>query len=140
MRELFLLAGLMVAVALQAQSGDEQAIRRVLAMQSEAWNSGRPEAFMKGYWQSPQLLFVGQSGLTYGYDKTLENYRKGYPDTAAMGQLRFDLLEMKPLGKMYYLVVGKWHLKRSMGDVGGHFSLVWKKINGDWKIIADHSS
>ena len=122
-----------------AQSTDEAAIRKVLGAQEIAWNSGNIENFMKGYWFSDSLIFIGKS-ITYGWQKTLDRYKKGYPDTAAMGKLSYDLLEFKPLSPWYYFVVGKWHLQRSIGDIGGYFTLLFKKINEQWFIIADHSS
>ena len=121
-------------------SQDEQAIRKVLAEQSAAWNRGDKEAFMMGYWQSDSLMFIGKSGVTYGWQNTLDNYKKGYPDTAAMGKLEFTLLEVKRLSAIYFFVVGKWYLKRSIGDVSGHFTLLWRKVKGKWVIVADHSS
>ena len=122
-----------------AQSVDEVAIRKVLSTQEAAWNSGNIENFMKGYWVSDSLMFIGKS-VTYGWQKTLDNYKKRYPDTAAMGKLSFNLLEFKPLSPVYYFVVGKWHLQRSIGNLEGYFTLLFKKINGQWFIIADHSS
>ena len=123
-----------------AQSDDETKIRKVLSNQEIAWNAGDIESFMKSYWQSDSLLFIGKSGITYGWQKTLDNYKKNYPDTAAMGVLNFNLLEFKPLSPEYYFVVGKWHLQRTSGDIGGHFTLLFRKINGMWFIVADHSS
>jgi hypothetical protein len=120
--------------------GDEQTIRTLIEEQRLAWNMGDKEKFMQTYWQSDSLMFIGKSGVTYGWQKTLDNYKKGYPDTAAMGKLDFDLLEVKRLSVMYFFVVGKWHLTRSIGDVGGHFTLLFKKIKNKWVIIADHSS
>ncbi len=102
--------------------------------------SGNIENFMKGYWQNDSLMFIGKSGVTYGWRKTLDNYKKHYPDTIAMGKLNFKLLEFKTLSPVYYFVVGKWHLQRSIGDLEGHFTLLFKKINGEWFIAADHSS
>ena len=95
---------------------------------------------MGTYWQSDSLMFIGKSGVTYGWQNTLNNYKKGYPDTAAMGKLQFDILEVKRLSVMYFFVVGKWHLTRSIGDVGGHFTLLFKKVKNKWVIVADHSS
>ncbi|MCK7558601.1 DUF4440 domain-containing protein [Chitinophaga sedimenti] len=95
---------------------------------------------MTTYWKSDSLMFIGKNGVTYGWQATLDNYKKGYPDKAAMGQLEFNLLEFKRLAKGVYLVIGKWHLTRTIGDLQGHFSLTMKKIDGEWKIIADHSS
>lgn len=118
----------------------ETAIRAVMARQQTAWNLGDLETFMDGYWRSDSLQFIGSRGLTYGWQQTLDNYRKGYPDRAAMGTLTFTLLSVQPLSRKSAFVVGKWHLKRNAGDLSGHFTLLWKKIKGAWVIVADHSS
>ncbi len=123
-----------------AQSADETSIRKILSNQEDAWNRGDIDEFMQGYWKSDSLSFIGKSGVTKGWQKTLDNYKKNYPDTAAMGVLNFDLLELKPLSAEYYFVIGKWHLQRTVGDLGGHFTLLFKKINGVWFIVTDHSS
>ncbi len=123
-----------------AQTKDEQNIRSLIDEQRQAWNRGDIEGFMGTYWQSDSLMFIGKSGVTYGWQNTLNNYKKGYPDTAAMGKLKFDLLEIKRLSEMYFFVVGKWHLTRSIGDIGGHFTLLFKKVKNKWVIVADHSS
>ena len=120
--------------------GDEQTIRSLIEEQRLAWNTGDKEKFMQTYWQSDSLMFIGKTGITYGWQKTLDNYKKGYPDTAAMGKLDFNLLEVKRLSVMYFFVVGRWHLTTSIGDVGGHFTLLFKKVKNKWVIVADHSS
>jgi ketosteroid isomerase-like protein len=129
-----------VSVTAVAQKNDEAKIRQVLSAQTQAWNRGDAEGFMQGYWKSDSLMFIGKSGVTRGWQKTLENYRKGYPDTAAMGKLAFDIVSVKPLSPGYFFVVGKWMLKRSIGDLSGHFTLLFQKIMGEWVIVADHSS
>ncbi len=121
-------------------SKDEQIVRTLLEVQRESWNAGNIPQFMDTYWQSDSLMFIGKNGVTYGWQKTLDNYKKNYPDAATMGKLDFDILEVKRLSVMYFFVVGKWHLTRSVGDVGGHFTLLFKKIKNKWVIIADHSS
>jgi ketosteroid isomerase-like protein len=123
-----------------AQKNDNAAIQLVLQKQENAWNNGNLEAFMQGYWNSDSLLFVGKSGITYGWQKTLDNYKRSYPDRAAMGKLHFNILEMKPVAEDAYFIIGKWQLTRSIGDIGGYFSLLFKKINGEWLIICDHTS
>lgn len=124
----------------RSSGGDEVIIKKVLEEQRLAWNAGDIERFMGTYLQSDSLMFIGKSGVTYGWQKTMDNYKKGYPDTAAMGKLDFDILEVKRLSVLYFFVVGKWHLTRSIGDVGGHFTLLFKKIKNKWVIVADHSS
>lgn len=123
-----------------AQAQDKSEILAVLREQSEAWNKGDLNAFMKGYWKNDTLMFIGKNGITYGYNNTLENYKKSYSDTTKMGQLFFDILQIKRLTDAYYFVIGKWTLKRTIGNLSGHYSLVFRKIDGKWYIIADHSS
>ncbi|MEJ7678891.1 MAG: hypothetical protein WKG06_13750 [Segetibacter sp.] len=95
---------------------------------------------MKGYWKSDSLMFVGKNGVKYGYETTLENYKKSYPDTTARGKLYFDLLQVKKLSKEYYHVTGQWKLIRSIGNLEGYFTLLFRKIKNNWVIIYDHSS
>ena len=140
MKKFFTVACILFSVSSSlAQSADEAAVRKVLSNQEAAWNLGNIHDFMKSYWADDSLVFVGKT-VTYGWQSTLENYKKRYPDTAAMGKLSFNLLECKPLSTGYYFVVGGWHLQRTVGDVGGYFTLLFKKIKGQWFIIADHSS
>lgn len=120
--------------------GQKAEIRALLAKQTEAWNRGDVDGFMEGYWKNDSLMFIGKSGITYGWQQTLDNYKKGYPDKTAMGQLTLTLIEMKPLSKKYFSVIGKWHLKRSIGDLSGHYTLLLKRISGKWVIVKDHSS
>ena len=123
-----------------AQFKDEKEILGILDRQTKAWNRGDLDSFMIGYWKNDSLMYIGSSGITYGYDYTLTNYRQNYGDTARMGKLAFTILQLKKLSEEYYFVVGKWFLKRSIGDIGGHYSLLFRKIMGKWTIVADHSS
>ena len=95
---------------------------------------------MQTYWKNDSLMFIGKSGVRFGWQETLNNYKKGYPDTTAMGKLAFDIITVKKLSSEYYYVVGKWMLKRTIGDLSGHYDLLLRKINDKWYIIADHSS
>lgn len=140
MKKIFLPVLIFISFAALAQTDDEKEIRKVLAGQNEAWNRGDVDAFMVGYWENDSLMFIGSSGITYGYRNTLANYKKRYPDTTAMGKLIFTLIEVKRLSAEYYHVTGKWNLQRSIGDLAGHFTLVFRKIAGRWVIVSDHSS
>ncbi len=136
---LLIVLGVMPA-ALRAQSADEKAIRALLAEQTAAWNRGSIEDFMKGYWESDSLMFVGKNGVTYGYLQTLNNYKKGYSNADQMGILTFTLLKVERLSPEYFFVVGKWALQRKAGDMSGHYNLLLRKIKGKWVIVVDHSS
>jgi len=91
---------------------DEQAIRKVLSNQVDCWNQGDIDCFMEGYWNSERLVFIGKSGLTYGWNATLENYKKSYPTKDSMGVLAFDIKLIEPISDDFWFVVGKWNLER----------------------------
>jgi len=135
---LFLLT--LTTTAFTQPSKDEAAIRGIMANQVDAWNKGNIDAFMKGYWNDDSLIFIGKSGPSYGYRQALTNYKKNYSGPDQMGKLFFDLLKVKRLSADYYFVIGKWFLKRKAGDIGGIYTLLFRKINGQWRIIVDHTS
>ena len=140
MRYLLLQLCLCFGLTVFGQSRNETAISNILGTQASAWNRGDIEGFMKGYWENDSLMFIGKSGITYGWQQTLDNYKKNYPDTAAMGKLAFDIIYLKKLSGDYAYVVGKWMLNRSIGNLSGHFDILLRKIKGRWLIVADHSS
>ncbi len=117
-------------------------IRTLMNNQITSWNNGDIDAYMDFYWKSDSLQFIGSKGLTYGWDTTLLNYKKSYRTKEEMGTLSLDNLNCKDLKNNSYLINGKWYLKRNeeLKDLNGHYTLIWKKIDGQWKIIYDHSS
>ncbi|MGO4875931.1 DUF4440 domain-containing protein [Pedobacter psychrotolerans] len=119
---------------------DKQAILDVLEMQRTEWNKGNLETFMQGYVKSDSLLFVGSSGPTYGWQKTLDNYKKTYAGKAGMGVLTFGIKKVDFLNTDVAFVLGSWHLKREKDEPQGYFTLLFKRLNGEWKIFVDHSS
>lgn len=123
-----------------AANKDEQAISKMLSAQVAEWNKGNIDGYMKGYWESDSLLFIGSSGPRYGYGATLKRYKEAYPDAAHMGVLTSTVVSMRRLSPEYYFIVGKWALKRSAGDVAGSYTLLIRKKKGNWVIVCDHSS
>ena len=140
MKKYFTIMAVLMSIICFAQNKDEQAIRQILANQESAWNKGDLTTFMIGYWENDSLVYIGKNGPTYGYMTTLNNYKKNYPDTSHMGKLKFKLLSVNPLNTDHYFVIGKFNLTRTVGDASGYFTLLFRKINGVWKAIADHSS
>lgn len=118
---------------------DKAEILNVLNTQEDAWNNHDLEGFMKGYWESDSLKFYGSNGLTKGWENTLNNYKKGYPSKAESGTLNFVINDVSKIEEGNYWVMGEYHLKREVGDADGVFIIIFKKINGEWKIIADMS-
>jgi len=119
---------------------DRAAITSILMEQQTAWNRGDVSAFMRGYWNSPELTFAGSRGIARGWEAVQARYKRVYPDKAAMGQLDFSNFEFRFLGTDAALVLGQWHLHRSSGDIGGVFSLVFQRQPEGWRIVHDHTS
>jgi len=124
----------------KAGAEPSEALQAVLLSQQAAWNRGDIASFLLGYWNSPELTFSSSEGIVRGYDGLLERYQKSYPDRAAMGELDFHDLEIRSLGPDAALVVGHWRLKRSIGNTGGVFTLVFRRFPTGWRIVHDHTS
>jgi hypothetical protein len=134
----FFIVFLLVAFTLSGLA-QEKEIQQILKSQVRCWNVGDLDCFMNAYWKSDSLLFIGKNGVTRGWYQTYNNYYQNYP-ADAMGILNFDIVEMRSINENAFFVVGKWNLIRQTGDVQGHFSLIFKRIEGKWLITADHSS
>jgi hypothetical protein len=140
-RYILSIAAIFTTTLLWAQvNKDVKEITDLMKSQTISWNKGNLDEFMTGYWNNDSLMFVGKSGLTYGYANALNNYKKNYDSAGKMGKLFFEILKVKKLSAEYCWVLGKFFLKRPVGDVGGTYTLLFKKINGKWLIIADHTS
>lgn len=135
------------SIGVFAQSSPEksvtanQAIEKVLKDQVVAWNKGDLEAFMNGYWQSPDLSFYSNKSITHGWQQTLDRYRSRYQaEGREMGKLTFKDLEIEMLGTDNAFVRGKWQLDLKTETVGGLFTLIFKKFPDGWRVIHDHTS
>ncbi len=120
-------------------SKEEQEILAVIEKQRQDWNDFDLEGFMEGYWKSEELRFYGKNGVTNGWNSTLERYKKAYPTKEHTGQLKFVINEISRIEKNSYYVMGEFHLERSVGNANGIFMILFRKIDGQWKIIADTS-
>lgn len=117
-------------------------IYNLMKQQEDAWNNGNIENFMNVYWKNDSLVFIGKSGINYGWDKTFSNYKNSYKTKEQMGTLEFKNLICNTINDSTHIVTGKWSLKRndSIGNINGFYSLVWVKKQTGWKITYDHTS
>ncbi len=122
-----------------SESEDIAAIKKVLKSQEEAWSNNNLEGFMQGYLKSDSIPYFGSSGVTYGWQNMLDRYKKGYPTTAETGTLKFTIANISPINDDAYWVMGEYYLSREVGNANGTFMIVFKRINGKWKIVGDHS-
>jgi len=142
-------AELALAAALAAASGaplaradDSVEVRSVLDAQVAAWNRGDLEAFMTGYWRSPELVFCSGAVVTKGWQATLERYRRRYKSEGReMGRLRFQAIEVERLGPDAAFARGEYWLRMSDGaEPHGRFTLILRRLDGAWRIVHDHTS
>src|SRR5690348_2257623 len=118
----------------------EISVRQVLEKQQAAWNAHNLEAFLSGYWNSPELTFFSGAKMTSGWQATMERYQKTYQgEGREMGKLEFSDLNIQPLGSDAAFVRGTWHLTMSDGKTPhGLFTLIFRKFPDGWKIVHDH--
>lgn len=131
-----LLAGHLCVIA---QSNVQKAITQIMNEQEHAWNNQDIHGFMEGYLQSDSLQFVTHKGITYGWKNMLHHYLQAYPNPELMGTLTFSQLQFRELSSDYCFVIGKWHISRDAGNIGGLFTLLFKKWDGQWRIVVDHT-
>ena len=115
-------------------------VQAVFDAQVAAWNAGDIDAFMDHYWKADELTFSSGGKTTRGWNATLARYRERYPTPEKMGRLKFEQLEITPLGDTAALVLGQWHLEREPEPLTGNYSIVFRKIDGRWLIVHDHTS
>ncbi|WP_410006938.1 YybH family protein [Aequorivita nionensis] len=141
MKKLLLLFCLIATlnVVAQTEAADKKAILSVLKTQENAWNQNDLEGFMQGYWKSDSLKFYGSRGITHGWQNTLDNYKKGYPTKAETGNLSFTIDAITKIEEGAYYMMGQFHLVRDAGNANGVFLIIFRKIEGEWKVIADLS-
>lgn len=118
-------------------------IRGVLDQQMEDWNRGDIAAFLRGYDRTAEITFLGQSGVSRGFDGVEQRYRRNYGTAEKMGKLRFSEIEVRMLGTDHALVLGRFELTRAAehgGAASGRFTLVFVKRPEGWRILHDHTS
>ncbi|WKD85961.1 hypothetical protein KCTC32516_01310 [Polaribacter huanghezhanensis] len=139
---LFLFATILLlsSCVTSTEEQDKKDILAILDLQQIAWSKHDLEGFMQGYWKSDSLKFYGSNGVTLGWNKTLANYKRGYPTPDHSGTLQFKINDISKINEGAYFVMGEFHLTRNVGNANGIFMIIFKKINGEWKIIADTSA
>src|SRR5207248_3060450 len=113
--------------------------RALLDRQVEDWNRRDVDAFLAGYWRSPQLVFQSGADRSDGWEATRDRYRKRYQgEGREMGRLVFSGVEVQPLCESAAFARGRWQLTLSDGKrPGGLFTLILRKFPEGWRIVHD---
>ncbi len=121
-------------------AGLSHQIETLMNEQTEQWNHGSIDGFMRYYVHGDELTFSSADEVRRGWDETIARYKRRYPDRTAMGTLSFSDLESTPLGSRHALTLGRWHIERDAGNIAGAFSLVWRRTGRGWFILHDHTT
>lgn len=119
------------------QSAEASTITQMLQAQDAAWNAGDIDGFMQGYWPSDDLRFASGGEVVKGFDRTLARYKARYPDRAAMGVLTTSEYDIEFLSADAAIAYGRWKVTTASGSADGLYTLILRKIGGDWLIISD---
>jgi len=113
-------------------------IKKILSSQQKCWNNGDIDGFMQGYWNSEKLVFTSLNHKpAYGWKNTLERYKNSYPTKSSMGELKFEILNLKLISKTTATLKGKWELIRQKDHPNGLFWLDIEKFDNNWLITKD---
>ena len=124
----------------------------MIATQVEAWNRGDLPDFTSVY--ADDAVFLSPSGMVRGRQAVLDRYTTRYPDRAAMGTLRLDLDEIRPVWGMEITpgqdavpgrihgasALGRWTLSYPDKEPStGRTLLVLSRAGNRWTIVQDAS-
>jgi beta-aspartyl-peptidase (threonine type) len=147
---ILLTAGFLFAICAFAQppqnhkmsQESQAAIEHVLRVQVEAWNRHDLDAFMAGYWNSPELTFFSGAKEAKGWQAAMDRYKAVYASPGhEMGTLEFSDLRIEMLAADAAFVRGAFHLTMSDGKTPhGLFTLIFRKFLDGWKVVHDHSA
>ena len=118
----------------------EESILQVLKKQSDGWNSGDIDTYMSGYWKSDSLRFASGGTVTFGHTPVSNRYKQRYSNKELMGELIFDELDVGILSSDAAIVFGRWQVKRDKDHPWGLFTLLFRKLDNEWRIVHDHTS
>ncbi len=135
-----LLAMVLAACSTNNEEADKTYILESMQQSQDYWNTGDLDGFMHNYWQSDSLKFIGKTGITYGWQASLDRYNRSYPNKDSQGTLTFNFIHLEAIDKDHYHQVGQYTLHRKTDTLSGHFTLLWKRIDGNLVIVIDHSS
>ena len=128
----------MVQAATPASDPAAAGIRAAMLASAAGWNAGDLNRFMAIY--APDAIFVGKRGLIKGKTAIADNYRRSFVDSGnSRGTLRFDFLDLKPIGGRRILFA-RWNLSGGAEEESGMTTLVFERRADGWKIVVDHSS
>ncbi len=116
-------------------------VTALLTESAAAWNAGDLERFVSDYARDSTTTFVSGGRVRSGFTWIRGNYAPAFERGAARDSLQFQSVAARWLGPEHVLATARFVLFR--GDsvtASGPFTLVLREVEGDWKIMHDHTS
>jgi uncharacterized protein (TIGR02246 family) len=117
----------------------EREIRAIMDRQTAEWNEGRIDGFMGYYWRSDRFTFQSGNRRLEGWEQLRAMYRRTYAGEKR-GTLDFSEVEVNVLSRDAAYVLGRWRVVTADTTKAGLFTLIFRRIDGEWRITHDHSS
>jgi ketosteroid isomerase-like protein len=125
--------------AQSSHATDVASLPAALAATTERWNAGDLDGFIAPY--ATHTTFMTPAGLIDREAMRTRYLARYFTGTRPDQQLRFEQLQVRPLGAEHALVTGRFVLTGGgKAEQSGWFTLVWAKTADGWRIIHDHSS
>ena len=142
MKKIFILYIIVLTSCINTSHNNEiDLIKKILTKQEESWNNGNIDEFMEGYWNSEELIFTSDIGApAYGWQNTLKRYKNTYQTKESMGELKFQIFDVKLSSNKTAILNGKWELIRENDNPQGNFYLILNKIDNNWLIVKDSTT
>jgi uncharacterized protein (TIGR02246 family) len=121
---------------------DDQQIYELLLKMLDRWNAHDIEGYMEVYWNSPELLVIIGSEQFNGWRQPHDSYLNGYPSSTAMGFIQPKRIQVRMLKPDLALALTWWSVAfpSTKHEVIGNSTMNLQKFDGDWKIVASHTS
>jgi len=140
MRSVIALIGAIAWAGAALAADDTSEIKASLDAQEAAWNSGDLRGFMDHYWKDPGLRFVTERVILRGWDTIMERYNELYPDEASMNDIDLSKIEIEVIEPgASAMVFGEWTLITPEDERVGLFMQVYRKVDGQWVVVADRT-
>lgn len=125
--------------AQSSRASEVASLPAALAASTDRWNAGDLEGFIAPY--ATQTTFMTPAGLVDREAMRQRYLARYFTGTRPDQQLRFEQLQVRPLGEEHALLTGRFVLTGGgKPEQSGWFTLVWARTAGGWRIIHDHSS
>jgi ketosteroid isomerase-like protein len=127
------------APSAQPAAADAAGLPALLLATTDRWNAGDLEGFIAPY--AAGTTFMTPAGLIDREAMRKRYLARYFTGTRPDQQLRFEQLQVRPLGAEHALLTGRFVLTGGgKADQTGWFTLVWQRTGDGWRIIHDHSS